>query len=75
MLAGKKINTQLAFVYNPNGNKMDQMVRNDIVCDSICNGELLFCTHTLNFNIFFDDFKCIFTQICCLSRLLSPVYI
>ena len=28
----KKINTRLAFVYYPNGNEMDQMVRNDIAC-------------------------------------------
>ena len=36
MLAGEnKINTRLAFVYYPNGNEMDQMVRNDIACNSI----------------------------------------
>ena len=35
-LASKeKINTGLAFVYYPNGNKMDQMVRNDIACKCI----------------------------------------
>ena len=33
--------------------------------------ELLFGTHTFNFNCFFDDFNCIFTQIRCLSRLLD----
>ena len=33
-LASKnKINTRLAFVYYPNGNEMDQMVRNDIACN------------------------------------------
>ena len=32
--------------------------------------ELLFGTHSFNFNCFFDDFNCIFTQIRCLSRLL-----
>ena len=32
--------------------------------------ELLFGTHTLHFNCFFDDFNCIFTQIHCLSRVL-----
>ena len=32
--------------------------------------ELLFGTHTFNFNCFFDDFNCVFTQIRCLSRLL-----
>ena len=32
--------------------------------------ELLFRTHTFNFNCFFDDFNCVFTQIRCLSRLL-----
>ena len=31
-LASKKINTRLVFVYYPNGNEMDQMVRNDIAC-------------------------------------------
>ena len=35
--------------------------------------ELLFCTHTFNFNCFFDDFNCVFTQIRCLSRLLHDV--
>ena len=35
-LAGrKKINSRLAFVYYPNGNEMDQMVRNDIACSCI----------------------------------------
>ena len=34
-LASKKINTRLAFVYYPNGNEMDQMVRNDIACNCI----------------------------------------
>ena len=33
--------------------------------------ELLFGTHTFNFNCFFDDFNCVFTQIRCLSRLLN----
>ena len=33
--------------------------------------ELLFGTHTFNFNCIFDDFKCVFTQIHCLSRLLG----
>ena len=42
------------------------MVRNDIAC----NLEFLFCTHTFNFNCFFEDFNCVFTQICCLSRVL-----
>ena len=32
--------------------------------------ELLFGTHTFNFNCFFDDFNSVFTQIRCLSRLL-----
>ena len=32
--------------------------------------ELLFGTHTFNFNSFFD-FNCIFTQIRCLSRVLN----
>ena len=32
--------------------------------------ELLFGTHTFNFNCFFDDFNCVFTQMRCLSRLL-----
>ena len=31
----KKINTRLAFVYYPNGNEMDQMVRKDITCNCI----------------------------------------
>ena len=35
--------------------------------------ELLFGTHTFNFNCFFDDFNCVFTQIRCLSRLLLIV--
>ena len=33
--------------------------------------ELLFGTHTFNFNCFFDYFNCVFTQIRCLSRLLN----
>ena len=33
--------------------------------------ELLFGTHTFHFNCFFDDFNCVFTQIRCLSRVLS----
>ena len=32
--------------------------------------ELLFGTHTFNFNCFFEDFNCVFTQIRCLSRVL-----
>ena len=32
--------------------------------------ELLFGTHTFNFNCFFYDFNCVYTQIRCLSRLL-----
>ena len=35
--------------------------------------ELLYGTHTVNFNCFFGDFDCVFTQIRCLSRLLSNV--
>ena len=35
--------------------------------------ELLFSTHTFNFNCFFDDFNCVFMQIRCLSRLLYVV--
>ena len=35
--------------------------------------ELLFGTHTFNFNCFFDDFNCVFTQIRCLSRVLAPI--
>ena len=31
----KKINTRLAFVDYPNGNEMDQMVRNDVTCNCI----------------------------------------
>ena len=31
----KNINTLLAFVYYPNGNEMDQMVRNHIACNCI----------------------------------------
>ena len=37
--------------------------------------ELLFGTHTFNFNCFFDDFYCIFTQIRCLSRVLLCIKI
>ena len=33
--------------------------------------ELLFYTHTFHFNCFFEDFNCVFTQICCLSRVLK----
>ena len=39
-----------------------------IICRS---KELLFGTHAFNFNCFFDDFNCIFMQICCLSVLLG----
>ena len=35
------------------------------------SAELLFGTHTINFNCFFDDFNCVFTQISCLSRVLG----
>ena len=35
--------------------------------------ELLFGTHTFNFNCFFDDFYCVFTQIRCLSRVLFAI--
>ena len=34
------------------------------------SSELLFGTHTFNFNCFFEDFNCVFTQIRCLSRVL-----
>ena len=34
--------------------------------------ELLFSTHTFHFNCFFEDLNCVFTQICCLSRVLLP---
>ena len=33
--------------------------------------ELLFGTHTFHFNCLFEDFNCVFTRICCLSRVLS----
>ena len=33
--------------------------------------ELLFSMHTFNFNCFFEDFNCVFTQIRSLSRVLS----
>ena len=33
--------------------------------------ELLFGTHTFNFNCFFEDFNCVLTQIRCLSRVLG----
>ena len=32
--------------------------------------ELLFGTHTFNFNCFFEDFNFVFTKIRCLSRVL-----
>ena len=32
--------------------------------------EMLFGTHTFHFNCFFEDFNCVFMQICCLSRVL-----
>ena len=32
--------------------------------------ELLYSMKTFNFNCFFDDLNCVFTQIRCLSRLL-----
>ena len=35
--------------------------------------ELLFGTHTFHFNCFFDDFYCVFTQIRCLSRMLTLI--
>ena len=50
---------------------MDQMVGNDIAYRLL---ELLFGTHTFHFNCFFDDFYCVFTQIRCLSRVLTQVY-
>ena len=52
---------------------MDQMVRNDIACNSYRSLELLFGTHTFHFNCFFEDFDCVFTQIRCLSRVLLPM--
>ena len=41
-LAGNKINTWLAFVHYWNGNKMDQIVRNDIACNCIPNDGIAF---------------------------------
>ena len=32
--------------------------------------ELLFGTHTFDFNCFFEDFNCVFRQMRCLSRVL-----
>ena len=39
------------------------------------SNELLFGTHAFNFNCFLDDFNCVFTQIHCLSVLLSYLVI
>ena len=36
--------------------------------------ELLFGTHTFYFNCFFEDFNCVFTQICWLSRVLPTFF-
>ena len=55
---GIKINTQLAFVYYPNRNEMDQMVRNDIPCNCIPIVRIVFGTHTFDFNCFFKDIPC-----------------
>ena len=52
MLARKKINTRLAFVYYPNGNEMDQMVHNDIACNCIPNIKIAFRYITFHFNCF-----------------------
>ena len=69
-----KINTRLAFGYYPNGNEMDQMVRNDIACICIPIDRIAFW-HTFHFNCFFEDFNCVFTQIRCLSRVLDLHFI
>ena len=55
-------------MYYPNEKEMDQMVH----VIAYCSKELLFGTHA--FNCFFDDFNWIFTQIRCLSVLLTWVY-
>ena len=54
-------------MYCPNGKEMDQIIRNVIAYHL---KELLFGTHTLNFNCLLDDFNRVFTQIRCLSVLL-----
>ena len=64
-LAKKNQYPTIAFVYYPNGNEMDQIVL------AYRSTELLFSTHTFNFNCFFDDFNRVFTHIRCLSRLLD----
>ena len=37
--------------------------------------ELLFGTHAFDFNCFFEDFNCVFTQIRWLSRVLWALYV
>ena len=54
----------------PNGKEMDQMVRNDIECNCIPIVSIAFGTHTFNFNCFFEDFYCLFTQIRSSYRVL-----
>ena len=70
----KKINTRLAFVYYTNGNEMDEWYAMTSHVIAYRSTELLFGTHTFNFNCFFGDFNCIFRQIRCLSRLLINSY-
>ena len=53
-LVKKKINTRLAFVYYPNGNEMDQRYAMTLHVIAYRSTELLFGTHTFNFNCFFD---------------------
>ena len=52
----KKINTQLAFVYHPNGNAMDKMVRNDIACNCIPIVRIAFRYACISFKLLFWGF-------------------
>ena len=50
---------------------MDQMVRNDIACNCIPIVRIAFRYAHIPVNCFFEDFNCVFTQIRCLSRVLT----
>ena len=54
----------MAFVYNPNGNKMDQMVHNEIEC---------YLRMHLTLNCFLDDFICVFTLLICTAENFIPI--
>ena len=69
MLSSKKINTWHLYITQMETKWTKRYAMTSHVI-AYRLAELLFGTHTFNFNCYFDDFNCVFTQIRCLSRLL-----